>query len=192
MKKGILILKPDFYEKIENAETLKHLLEQHKLKSKQKITIENFGNFLKKYREYDSSHYSHLTEEEKKQEVNNTMYATFTYSTFFTGKKGTILIFESDNEDDLYQKLFAVKQSYRKYVKEKREYRYYIDKSSSTWRPFKLPAGVHQEISSKVEEAYVNGIHLEDKEFFDQDVCYSFCLKNGYLKNKETEEDLSR
>ena len=184
MKQGVIILKPDFFEYGEEIrEKLKKLMLENGLQLSNFCEIPDYGTFCEQYRLYDITN-SNYTEEEAKKELLRTSYATFVYKSVFRGKSAIALVFEDENAEELYKKMSDVKTGIRNYIKKNKKKEYYVD-TSTEWRAFEYIAGrdISQEYidSDTVKLAYLNGIHLEEKDLFDRDICYKFLKKEGII-----------
>lgn len=188
MKKGVVILKPDFFEYGRDIKLyLDDLISINGLRIKSFYEIKNYGNFCEKYRLFDITN-SNYTPEEAQKELQRTSYATFVYKELFKEKSAIALVFEDKDADNLYNKMSELKKGVRAYIKSKRKKDYFVD-TNNRWRAFEYyeGSGVSKEYieSNLVKMAYLNGIHLEERALFDRDICYTFLKNEKIITQKE-------
>lgn len=188
MKKGVVILKPDFFEYGQDIKLyLDDLIAINELKLESFYEIKSYGDFCERYRLFDITN-SNYTKEEAQKELQRTSYATFVYKELFNEKPAIALVFEDENADDLYDKMSELKKGVRAYIKSNRKKDYFVD-TNNQWRAFEYyeDSGVSKEYieSDLVKMAYLNGIHLEERALFDRDICYTFLRNEKNITRKE-------
>lgn len=188
MKKGVVILKPDFFEYGQAIKLyLDDLMTINGLKPRGFYEIKKYGDFCERYRLFDVKN-SNYTQEEAQKELQKTAYATFAYKKLFNKKSAIALVFEDENANVLYDKMYELKKGVRAYIESNRTKYYFVD-INNQWRAFEYyeGSGISRKYieSDFVKMAYLNGIHLEERALFDRDICYTFLEKEKIIMRKE-------
>ena len=120
--------------------------------------------------------------------LQKTAYATFAYKKLFNKKSAIALVFEEENANVLYDKMYELKKGVRAYIESNRTKYYFVD-INNQWRAFEYyeGSGISRKYieSDFVKMAYLNGIHLEERALFDRDICYTFLEKEKIIMRKE-------
>lgn len=145
--------------------------------------------FCEEYRTYDIEKTA-FTTQEAKEELLKTSYATYVYKHMFKDKIAAALVFDGTGINDFYDKLSDVKKKLREYIRNTRKDEYYVDTTDENWRAFKhfKGDGISQLYldDDKVKLAYLNGVHLEEKELFEKSVCYTFLVRKGIIHDENS------
>lgn len=195
IKRGVVILKPDFFEyNIELSTYLKELINKNNLHLESFFEIKRYGDFCERYRKYDIEN-SMYTKEETNNELIRTSYAIYVYKNKFFDKSAIALIFFDEDADKLYDKLSMLKSKIREYIKQNKLKEYYVDIQTPNWKVIERTKNT--QISAEyfemenVKLAYLNGIHLEEKSLFDKNICYNFLKKENIIQiRRESNEKL--
>ena len=117
MKRGVLIVKPDFFDDKSNYYLLTNILENNGLCNYSAYKIDNYSEFCKAYRRHDIAYTYGQDSLLYFEEIRKTSYATEAYEIKYPKpcNYGAALVFENVglNDDVLYKLLFDVKQKYR-------------------------------------------------------------------------------
>ena len=196
MKTGILILKPDLFDSQDHQEELLKLLLDNKLDISSAYFIKNFGEFCDQYRTFDIALSSYMAKQSGEEfdfarEKRTTAYATFAYQELYPRRYGVALLFdvEDSKSEELYAKLRKVKKELRAYVLDSRAYDTYVDVSDPHhWKTYRHnyenPFDEDYLARDDVKLCYLNGIHLEEKYMYDNDVCLEFLKLQNVIKSK--------
>lgn len=134
MKKGVLILKPDFFDDREHYNLFKSLLKKYKINYAAAFKICNYSKFCKEYRYFDIENTYDKNSAEFYEELRKTSYATIAYDIKYQKEKnfGAAIIFcvDGKEKDKLYENLISIKTDFRKIVQGERSLRDYLVISS--------------------------------------------------------------
>lgn len=201
MKTGILVLKPDLFDSQEHQNKLLELLDKYKVDVTDSYLIHDFGTFCEQYRNFDvvmSSYFAKQMGEDFdfSTEKRRTAYATFAYQERYKRRCGVALLscVQDEEKDELFEKLRMVKKELRAHVLSSRPFEYYVDtkgeKFNDNWKVYKHYKDNQEDKnyieSDNVKLVYINAIHLEEKEMYDNDVCLEFIrLQNVATKKNQ-------
>ena len=190
MKQGILILKPDFFDTIENYDTLSMLITKQELKISASYKINNFGSFCETYRSHDIQKTYAKSSSEYFDELRKTSYATTAYQLKYTDDNnfGVALFFETSNSQntELYEKLLNIKNEFREIQNNQNPLKSYlvINKEPKYIINCKPEEIENIELAQNIDTRliYFNRIHLEEKFLYENNICQNFLEQSNICK----------
>lgn len=185
LKRGVVILKPDFFEYgVELSTYLKEIINNNNLQLESFYEIKKYGDFCERYRKFDIKN-SMYTKNEADNELIRTSYATHVYRRKFSDKSAVALIFYGKDADELYNKMSVLKREIREYIKQNKSKEYYVDIGTPNWEIIECNKNTQKLAEyfemENVKLAYLNGIHLEEKLLFDKNICYNFLKRENII-----------
>lgn len=189
MKLATFVIKPDAV----NDEDLSYIydtIQKGGLKIEAAYRIENYVKIMKSYRFSDI----YTKESENKfAELKGCSIALLSYAMLYPNGSGQLLLLSGEEkgltDDQLFEKVNEIKYKIRDDLKEKRQevvILYTDDKHNrsiikikpSEYEDFK------KEHKKNAKKAFINGVHIEDKECFDHDFCLNFMKEKNIICDK--------
>lgn len=188
---GIFILKPDIFDD-DNMEELSKLLKTYNLPVKATFLIDDYCNFSIAYRKYDLNIRYANNRKEYERNLKRNMIAINAYKMEYQGinNKGIAMFVNNqfDDNDTFYRNMVNVKAELRENIEKKHGYVTYIYVGQDPWFTFKDKrerlSELRTEENKTVDIAFINSIHLEDRELFNLDACSKFVYENDFMKRE--------
>lgn len=188
---GIFILKPDIFEE-GNLEELSKVLKTYKLPVRGTFLIDDYYNFSLAYRKYDLNIRYSNDRKEYERNFNRNMVAINAYKMEYKGSanKGVAMFVSNQFEDNdmFYENMWNVKTELRENIEKKRGYVTFLYMGQDPWFTFKdrreRLSQLRTHENKTVDIAFINSIHLEDRELFNVDACGKFVYESGIMSRE--------
>lgn len=185
---GTFILKPDVFED-GNLEELSEILRKYNLPVKGTFLIDDYHKFNLEYRKYDLNIRYADDDEEYNRNLKRNMVAITAYQMQYQGvaNKGIAMFVQNTvgNSDAFYERMFQVKTELRDNIEKRRGYVTFLYMGQDPWFTFRDKKERLSQLRTRenktVDIAFINSIHLEDKDLFEKDVCTRFIFESGIM-----------
>lgn len=188
---GTFILKPDIFEP-DNLEELSEVLKKHNLPVKGTFLIDDYHDFSIAYRKYDLNIRYADDEKEYERNFKRNMVAINAYQMEYQGaaNRGVVMFVCNtfDDDDSFYEHMSQVKTELRDNIEKKRGYVTFLYMGQDPWFTFKDKrerlSQLRTHENKSVDIAFINSIHLEDKDLFEKDACNRFVFESGIMSRE--------
>lgn len=188
---GTFILKPDIFES-GNLEDLSAILRKYNLPVKGTFLIDDYHSFSLDYRKYDLNIRYADDEKEYERNFKRNMVAINAYQMEYKGaaNKGIAMFVQNmfDDNEIFYEQMAKVKTELRETIEKRRGYVTFLYMGQDPWFTFKDKrerlSQLRTHENKTVDIAFINSIHLEDKDLFERDACSKFIFESGIM-NRE-------
>lgn len=188
---GTFILKPDIFEP-ENLEELAKLLKVYNLPVKGTFIIDNYYEFSLSYRKYDLKIRYGDNRQEYERNLKRNMVAINAYNMEYKGpaNRGVILFVcnQFENDDVFYDNMFKLKTELRDRIEKRRGYVTFLYMGQDPWFTFRDKkerlSQLRTHENKTVDIAFINAIHLEDRDLFEMDACSKFVYESGIMSRE--------
>lgn len=200
MKKkfGTMIIKPDAIN-VKDLSLIRDILIKYNLyEDNLCFVFDNYPETILEYRKKDilfkniTNVTSDLPDGMVRQspdiELKNCKVALSAYEKFYNGKSAIVLLIPTHNKnyDEFFESMYRAKREIRNELKKHRDYCYaYVDYGTEKQEMKRLSVDEYnlryENNPKSVNLAHVDGIHLEDKECFLDNFCFSFMVSTGII-----------
>lgn len=193
MKKfGTIIIKPDAINK-HDMQLILDIIHKNGLDVYSMFEMKDFTKIMGQYRVADVLYKNDTNFAQK--EIRDCNVALNAYKELYKDASGILLVLNSNlSNEDFYNQLNIVKRETRNQIEIERGYYFAFITEENDERLVKLSQEKYREIKQNKEisinKAYVNGIHLEDKECFETNFCFEFLESKNVITKENKIENL--